>query len=517
MHMIWHIFKKDCVLLWPGICGAAAAHAINAGLWIAVGPFEGSNALAGNAYLASIVAQVSMLMLIAACVHQDTPAATGQDWVVRPLLGRDLILAKVLFAAVAAHGPLLLCDIVEGLVQGFPLDLTVGAALARSTAIFLSLSLPAMLLATLTRNLTGWIGAAMIVLIALILVAFAAGIVAPTRPTYAGTGFGWIAASVAVVLTALAACVALPLRYYLRQTRGVVAIGLAVLILGTFAASLPWKASLAIQHWIAAEPQAGRSITLAVDATSAAPPPNGQWSGSGIAVIDVPLRIAGLPVNSMLMIDNASVRLIDQRGATIYSGENNCIRAAAAAGGYMDCSRQNFRVPAQPSKSEARIWYPIALPAHVYERIQHQPLRLEVDYYLSLLGLSNVGAAPRGCSQRINRDTGEAELRCLNSIATPACIRLLGQAAENGSRFPDVTRCEPNYTPLAFSRFPDVLRRRLERAWFTVGVGAGSRAYDHFYPPNERLVVETYSARNHFARTTSIESVRLADWASLSP
>ena len=84
MHMIWHIFKKDCALLWPGICAAAAAHAINAGLWIAVGPFEGSNALAGNAYVASIIALVGMLVLIAKAVQQDTPAAPGQDWVVRP-------------------------------------------------------------------------------------------------------------------------------------------------------------------------------------------------------------------------------------------------------------------------------------------------------------------------------------------------------------------------------------------------------------------------------------------------
>jgi hypothetical protein len=513
--MIWHIFMKDCRLLWRGIAAAAAAHAINAGLWAAAGTFEIDSGLAGNAYLASVVALVGMLMLVAAAVHQDTPAATNQDWIVRPIRRRDLLLAKVLFAVVAAHGPLLLCDTIEGLAHGFPLLQSIGAALTRGAAIFLSMSLPAMLLATLTRSMTGWLGATMTVLIALALATLGAGMGLPSPPSYARTGFGWIATWLTVAVTALAAAIALPLRYAKRELHGVLAIGLTALILIALASSIPWKASLAIQRWTAAEPNAGRTIALDFEAEVAR-----AWhDGDGVVVLNLPLHVSGMPARSLLLIDNASIRLADAGGTTLYSSDNNCIKAGGTAGGHLDCARVNFRVPLPPGASEGSFPYPIGIPVHIYERVRQQAVKLEIDYYVSLLGLSDVGPLARqpgqealygGCAQRLNRDTGQVELRCLNSIAAPACVRLLGPNADNRRPFPDVTSCEPTYTPLAFSRFPDVLRRG-ERRQIGIYAGAGGRAYDRFYPRDESMVVETYSARNHLRLSSSIDSLLLAD------
>ena len=97
--MVWHIFKKDVRLLWPFVLGAA-------GIQFALAAVRYRCDYAGPAELATLWQLFQLLQpasllaaafLIATAVHQDAVPGVRQDWLVRPVRRKDLLLAKMLF------------------------------------------------------------------------------------------------------------------------------------------------------------------------------------------------------------------------------------------------------------------------------------------------------------------------------------------------------------------------------------------------------------------------------------
>ena len=131
-NMIWHICKKDMKLLWPFVLGAAGIQFTSAGMRYAMDHIRVSEALLDISNLLQLGALLVSALLIATVVHQDAIPGVRQDWLVRPISRRDLLLAKLLFVLLLVHGPILLTDTMEGLLNGFPIGQSLTAAVSRS-------------------------------------------------------------------------------------------------------------------------------------------------------------------------------------------------------------------------------------------------------------------------------------------------------------------------------------------------------------------------------------------------
>src|SRR5437660_11838534 len=130
-NMIWHICKKDLQLLWPFVMGAAGIQVTSAGLCYAMDHIRVTEALLNISNLLQLGALLASALLIATVVHLDAIPGVRQDWLVRPLAGRDLLLAKVLLVLFLVRGLVLLTATMEGCLKGFPVAESLTAAASR--------------------------------------------------------------------------------------------------------------------------------------------------------------------------------------------------------------------------------------------------------------------------------------------------------------------------------------------------------------------------------------------------
>ena len=158
--MVWHIFRKDCRLLWPFALGVAAATFCYRVLfaWLA---FFQETRLAPIVNMLTVLSLISTATLIAMAVQQDALPGVRQDWLIRPIRRRDLFLSKLLFTLVVVQGPIFLIETLTCFANGFAAGQSFSAVLNRSVYLFLAFHLPVLAFATLTRNLVEAVGAAL--------------------------------------------------------------------------------------------------------------------------------------------------------------------------------------------------------------------------------------------------------------------------------------------------------------------------------------------------------------------
>lgn len=156
--MLWHIVRKDWKLLRHAILLVAICNALVRILAFAFGPFDDIRGRALTTALsmidpAAIIATAALIVLIA---QTDPIPGLAQDWLVRPIRRRDLLLAKIVSVALFAQAPIFLFEVAECLANGFPFWPSIAAPLARSLYMFLAFDLPVLALAALTRGHTGY-------------------------------------------------------------------------------------------------------------------------------------------------------------------------------------------------------------------------------------------------------------------------------------------------------------------------------------------------------------------------
>src|SRR5229473_473509 len=108
--MIWHVFKKDWKLLWRMAAAVAFLHFILAAILFKLGRFGGDRPLRSLVETLFMFAFLGSAFLIAGAVHQDAIPGVRQDWLVRPVKRRDLLLAKLLSVLVMVQAPILAAD-----------------------------------------------------------------------------------------------------------------------------------------------------------------------------------------------------------------------------------------------------------------------------------------------------------------------------------------------------------------------------------------------------------------------
>ncbi len=538
--MAWHIFKKDLVLLWPLMLLSALAQFGLDGLMFAAGRAGAPQSLMLMARLSTIVVFLAITLTIALGVHQEPIPGTRQDWLVRPIRRLDLLMAKLLFVLAAVHLPMLLGDAGEAMAEGFgPLQAVTAAAL-RSGSFFLTISLPVLGFAAITRTTAQFIAAGVAYLIAtiaatLVLSSLAklGGAEQATNPL-AWTGVAWIPQTVGRLALVAGAAIALALLYLGRR------IALAWTVLPLFAALsvlttlLPWGVIFSAQEAASAEPAAGQALALRIDpgAPRYAPGPGespddyspgaaqvqlrGRSAGDiqvetrirksqRLISLYIPVRITGLAAGALPWADRAVISLRDAAGRTLYAGRGEALRLDRSTPGLA--------------------YESVRIPALVYEASKDRPVSLSIDYSLSLLRPGPVAAAAAldadthlagfgHCTTERDADGDDIEMKCRQAGRAPTCVGATLQDPRTGQRNPDTLICAPDYSPFESRPFPDAISRfeieapfrdRLGLAHYPVGAGQLERA---------RMLITRYDASAHVTRRLSAAGVRLSAWAT---
>jgi hypothetical protein len=538
--MAWHIFKKDMVLLWPLAALSALAQFGLYGLAFAMDAAPQMTYLRPLAQLSMPVVLLAIFLAIALSVQQEPIPGTRQDWLARPIRRLDLLLAKLLFVVVAVHAPMFLGDAIAAMARGFPLGVAIGAALARCLLVFVTLSLPAVAFAAMTRSIGQFVAAGIAFFIAtaavtivLSLLARLAGQEQATNPL-AWTGVAWIPQTAQRVGLAGASVVALLLLYLRRRVILGRLLFPVIALMSLLTALLPWSWIFAVQQAAAAATAPAAAVTFDPAAPRYRLQPGesadtyaagaGQVKLRGRSAGDVPaetearkaqrditvylpVRITGLPAGARPWADRMDIRLIGANGQIVFQGRGDDLKLPTGAVG-----------PGEVLAYEA-----VRIPGLVFQQTKDQSLSLEIDISLSVLSsrpteaIAALGADQRlpglgRCTSGRDSDGDEIELRCETPANPPSCLSAALADPTAGRRNPEVLLCAPSYAPYATRSFPDVFSRFEVDAPFRDRLGIGTYPVGENQLGRAQVVLTRYLASAHLVRRVTAGPVRLSDW-----
>jgi hypothetical protein len=513
--MIFHIFKKDLLLMWPFVAGLAAVQ------WIAnllVYRYDNGGADLWNTFNLLVVLQLAAtIILVTTVVQLDAVPGVRQDWLIRPVRRRDLLLAKLLFVLILVQGPIYLGDFVAALADGFSPGRALAAASMRSAAFLFTFLVPALALAAVTRNFTeGVIGAvaAVAVFAALIQVI---NIQFPDHWRVIGrSGLDWIVQTADLLVAASAAAVVLGLQYFRRRTlaaRSLTAAGALLCLLVNFT---PWQPVYAIQQRLSPRPGAASALQLQFQPSLgryqekvyvSAINVYGNRGRDALTRIYLPIGITGLPADAVVKSDRVVARIIDRNGRDMDLGFTTPVLVNGDS---------------VPDQVRGRIFVHDA----VYERLRNTPLQIQLDYTLTLFRLSSAHAMPAWdgrqmipetgrCETHLNRAGTAVQLQCLQAGQTPPCLEVYLEHMPSGRRNPATGRCEGGYEPFSMQSEPDALRRPSMNLIFRDPVDLAHYPVDGSQLKESRVVMKFYQPEAHFTRRVVIPNVRLSDWLPL--
>jgi hypothetical protein len=440
-----------------------------------------------------IVSLLATGVLIVMVVQQDAIPGLTQDWLVRPIRRRDLLLSKVLFVALLVQGPIFLIEVGQCLAAGFPIGPSLAAPLSRSVWMLLAMDLPVLAFATLTRSLAHAAGAA---------IAIVVGFAIFTQATilYTNSLFNsiWVTDAAQAAWGVAGVAAVLAIQYYRRRTTGARWVYGAAALVWLFVQFLPWQPVFAIEKRLSPQPAAADGVQIAFDPAfgkfhrpAGQPAPISARASRVTNDVDVwaPLRVSGVSDGQMLTNDGAVVRLIGPGGTMI------------------DLGRSGMPIPWD---LRSPFHYLIFIPKDVYNHLKDQSVGLEIDYSLTLLQANSARTIPAAggdqwiedagrCATRTSAGGTLVEVGCLSPGNMP-CVTLsleyngTVQRPTQGS-----SGCRSDYAPY-FGRINGDSISRFARELPFVG------------SEDARVVVKAYRPEAHFTRQVVIPNIRLSDW-----
>lgn len=508
--MIWHILKKDWKLLWKATLAVAGLHIALACLQLKT-EFGGGNPVIQQfgilLMMAWLIASVILLVML---VHQDPLPGTKQDWLVRPIRRRDVLIAKILYATLAVQGASVFGDLVQGLGSGFSLRQTVGAALVRAATGFVAITLPSLALGALTQSVAD----AMVFSVVLFGGAFlftalaiaAGGAFDPTN----GTGVEWIPNLLRYVLIFAGALAVLVVQYRTRKTmRGRIAMA-AVFLVVLCSQVMPWKPMFAVEKVFSAQSGAADAIALAwTDRDSGQGGDLDRIPGdekSGETRLLLPLAVSGLPMNAVLKEDKSEVSLVSAAGERLYrgNGEDIEIRHEDHASGAVR-NEQVFKVP-----------------AHLLEDRKDTPVQIHAEYSLTLFALRNTYrmkavnddqmlAGWGRCQTKRDGAYTAIEMNCLQMGKGPTCATVFVEYPRDGSRNKVNTACYPNYSPYLERPIPDATSHFRLILPYRDPTGFTKFPVDAAKLAEAEIVIRVYEPVEHFTRVVDSPVTAMGD------
>jgi hypothetical protein len=499
--MILHIMRKDWKLLWHLVVAVALLNWIERIANSSLGIFR--DRLTPSAMMLQYLGPFSLLaaaILIVLVVQADAIPGLRQDWLVRPIRRRDLLLSKLLFVALLVQGPIFIAEVVQGLAAGFPLSQAIGAPLSRSLSMFVMFDLPALAFAGLTRNLPEAVGGGLIVTVA---VAFFinASISLNTAAWIDMTGvLSWVTDTLRTVWGVVAAAGLLSLLYFRRKTRAARWMSAAATAVWLFAGLLPWQTAFAIQERLSPQPSAADPVRISFEPNAGNIrlehddfQPAGVMRGP-VQHVFVPVNIQGISNGELLDADRTTARLVTPDGRTFELGE----------------------APELTVFSGGPFHQSIAVRQEIWNLVKDQPARLEIDYSLTVLkpGPDRTIPAIGGnqwvpetgrCATRMNGDNTQIEFGCLMPGGN-SCVTTFIQNARTGQITAQDRSCRQDYAPY-FGRLEGDSLSRTYANFLIQNVNASELR-------DAQVVVRVYRPATHFTRQVVIPNLRLSDWTA---
>jgi hypothetical protein len=335
-----------------------------------------------------------------------------------------------------------------------------------------------------------------------------------------GSDVGWIGESLRFVLILLGVSAILGLQYFRRKTmlsRYLTAVFFLLVVSIFF---LPWKPAFAIQRRLSPNPGSGAATVLAFNpgvgrfhtASGISPSDDNMRRSNNEAnvAVHVPLQVAGLPTDSVLVADRSDVCLIGVGGKTEYCG----------TGWELKVRKEG------PDAGEGSTYQEIDVPVAVYRRIKDQPTRLEINYSLTQWRLYNSYAVPAvggdermpglgWCKTRVNESETGVELHCMQpGKGGAACATGFLENATTGRRNPEKFACEPDYSPYfeGSNSTPSVTTRFNAYFEFRDRAGLAHFPVDGPQLSQSRIVIRLYQPEDHFTRRLVIPQITLKEW-----
>jgi hypothetical protein len=520
--MVWHIFKKDWKLAWMLVLIVAVVHWMGAAIIYKLGLFGEDPMLGMLAEAVPTLALFGSMFLIGAIVHLDTIPGVRQDWLVRPIARRDLVLEKFLFVVLMVNGPVFAAVLFQGLANRFSFRLSLAAALSQVAFLLFALTLPIFSFALVTQNMTEAFIFGCGCTFLIFLFQTTAGYLNGPRDhgmleTIPWTGIGWLGQTARFALVVAAAVTILGLQYFHRKTLTsrfmVVVFGFAILA----TQFLPWNPAFAIEKSLSRKPNAGISAAVAFDrglakfrspsGLTASSESTRRNSGDDHASVFLPLKVTGIQTDSFLLTDRVEVRLITTDEKVAFHGVGEEVEVAKEG----------------PKPAEVSLYQEIQVPVSVYRGIRNQSMRAEFEYSLTLFGLSRSYSIPAlggdermpgfgWCGTKMNEAATAVELRCMQPGKGPTCATLFLENETRGLRNPEQSSCHGEYSPYSGWFTGDNMAHFGANIPFRDASGLAKFPVDGRQLPQSRLVVRLYEPEVHFSRSLVIPKINLQDW-----
>jgi hypothetical protein len=517
--MVWHIFKKDVRLYWHFAAGVAVLGWL--GLIVMIRADNGASSLQHASNLMSLIIMLQVAfsgILAAAVVQTDALPGVRQDWLVRPIERRDLLLAKLLFVVTLVEAPVFVGNVIEGLAAGMPASNALSASLLHGIWMLCAFYLPVMAFASITRNFADNIVTIVTTL------AISAGLIQTIHmmvPTYwksfGSTGVEWLTEFALLGIAIIGAAAILLVQYFRRRllaSRWMLAIFGLLCLAALF---MPWKPAFAIQQGLSPHPGGASAVNLEFHPELGRFPDPFKNGGRGYrfvwlrreeaSFLYLPLRILGLPDDAVLRTDMVTCRLTAPDGATEDLGFGSASPIT--------------RAPSASVMNQG-----LVMSTALFDKLKDKPVRLDLDYSLTLLGFDAAHAIPAldgqqtvpgfgRCETRMNKPATGVQLHCLMAPRTPPCVTFFLEHPSSGKRNPATPVCEGQYTPVYMVFEPDAYRRAIIGLPFRDTAGLMHMPVDENKIQQSQVVLRFYEPVEHFTRHVVIPDLRLADWLPL--
>ncbi|MBV8845564.1 MAG: hypothetical protein JO307_22385 [Bryobacterales bacterium] len=507
--MIRHIFKKDARLLWWLATAVAFLRFAEVALAQGAGLFPPAR-VRNMMMLLGIGGILATGFAICAVVHQDSIPGLRQDWLVRPIRRRDLLWAKVLFIALPIQVPIFVADVAQGLLTGASVAASLGAAFSRSVYLLLTVGIPFLAFASVTKNLLEAItgGVAVSLTFATFAMLFLGDPGRRFQPTF-GTGLEWITVSSLALFMLMGCASILGLQYLRRRTFLARCLTGAFTMLSIFATFVPWKPAFAIQRALSAESNSSAAVAISFDPALKVPAGHTFAGTDALAAVFVPFRISGLPVDSALGSDRTEVRLTEP------NGRMHTLSFSSRAGAR--------HTPG--NNPDQTIYQTFGVASDLYRSIAHKPVRLDIEFSLTMFKLTgsywlpalnaNSHLAELGwCATRINAANTGVQLSCAAATQAPGCTAVHLENPTTGLQNPENFSCErSDYGPYPnWQLLPDALTRFGLMLPFRDANGLAKYPVDASQLAESHIAMRIYQPVDHFTRKLVIPEIRLSDW-----
>lgn len=539
--MIWHIFKKDWKLTWPLVAIVIAIYGLNTWIWLILGHFGEPSHLRRMASLLPILVYLGMVVAIVAAIHQDAIPGDRQDWLTRPIRRHHLLLAKLLFIALAVLTPMFVIDVATTLMTGFAATDAIRDSAGRIAKLLCFVCLPAAGFAAVTRSLIELIAGGFVAFIiptAIGILSGAGGLTARPGVPFFVVSFAW------AIIFLLASAAIFGIQYGWRRTIPARVIMMAAVLLFAMAFYIPFKPVFASLAWL--WPNASVTVALIPERqrntnpseqklsprsnTEFEPRSNSEFEGQiesrlGLRAISLPLRIAGLPSNSFLALDRAEVSVLGTDGKILY--QNPWMIGAGAVtpnNGPMPSARLSTKIRQGPDPLEDLYARQVILfPPKVYARLKDQRVQIEIDYSLvrltqqSTVTFSAIGGDARPangswwCKTKVDDDGDEILAGCITPDEVAACISGVLENPKNGQRNPEAFGCS-DYSPIPGHAYPMALTQFGIELKFRDLDGLAKYPVDDSQIDQARVLLTGYAPVAYMTRHVVSPEIRLSDW-----